>query len=707
MIWHIFKKDLRLLWPMAAIVSAVHVLNAVLLINGGGFARSSTEQLSEYGWISNNALPGVSLLGLVILVIAAIQQDRLPGATQDWLTRPIPRGQLFAAKGLFIVLAGLLPILLADLAMGMAEHFGVADVIAASLTRSAVMLCLVCLPAVLIGVVTRSLTEALVFAVAIIVLLILELIAALQSRALSPVMQSGYSWTVVPIVILLNIGALSCLLPLQIRWRSGNRVRWILAAYVCVLPAVFFLPWGTAFQIDRAFGSRDALSPEAISLDATRQVSFTPTVDYGSPQKTPTSVLVRVPIAVVEQRAGNPVFVDRVTFRARSAAGGGFSYEDISNVTQPGYLLGRSVDTPKRSEVFVSIPIDTFTAMRAGHARIEVDVFATKFRLAAEKSMNSLVGGSLDDHGRCYERTDSRLPSKSIYCVSPRPVGNCFEIYDPARRSRRQSFISFYSCSRSYAPWPLPLWRDPYYSVVLGSVDLWRRMAGVEAGSDNSDESKLIVADYVPDVHFTRTIEFQIDGAVERPANARRSVDGVGHAARFASPTGMVADRHGNLFVVDQMDNVIRKVTPAGEVSTFAGAAQEKGRNDGPGQYARFNRPQGIAIDSADDLFVADTGNGVIRKITPAGAVSTIVVSDSTQSDEAPVRFKSPTGIVSTSDGTLYVIDHIQMEGGAAGSVVRKIAPNGVVSNLAGPGDHDDGVGGIEAVIIESQSNHD
>jgi DNA-binding beta-propeller fold protein YncE len=169
----------------------------------------------------------------------------------------------------------------------------------------------------------------------------------------------------------------------------------------------------------------------------------------------------------------------------------------------------------------------------------------------------------------------------------------------------------------------------------------------------------------------------------------------------------MVADRHGNLFVVDQMDNVIRKVTPAGEVSTFAGAAQEKGRNDGPGQDARFNRPQGIAIDSADDLFVADTGNGVIRKITPAGAVSTIVVSDSTQRDEAPVRFKSPTGIVSTSDGTLYVIDHIQMEGGAAGSVVRKIAPNGVVSNLAGPGDRDDGVGGIEAVIIESQSNHD
>jgi hypothetical protein len=89
----------------------------------------------------------------------------------------------------------------------------------------------------------------------------------------------------------------------------------------------------------------------------------------------------------------------------------------------------------------------------------------------------------------------------------------------------------------------------------------------------------------------------------------------------------------------------------------------------------------------------------------PRGVVSTIAVSDSTQSDAAPVRFKSPIDVVSTSDGTLYVID--QIGGAAGGSVVRKIAPNGVVSNLAGPSDRDDGAGGIEAVIIESQSNHD
>jgi DNA-binding beta-propeller fold protein YncE len=233
-------------------------------------------------------------------------------------------------------------------------------------------------------------------------------------------------------------------------------------------------------------------------------------------------------------------------------------------------------------------------------------------------------------------------------------------------------------------------------------------LARADAAPDESDENNLIVANYVPDDHFTRTVEFQIDGAIEKPRNARMSVDGVGSAARFAYPTGVVADRRGNLFIVDQAGSVIRKVTPAGEVSTFAGAAQEKGRNDGPGRDARFNVPHGIAIDSADDLFVADTGNGLIRKITPAGIVSTITVRDDAQGGEAPMRLKSPIGVVWTSDGTLYVIDQNVMAGEAGGSIVRKIAPNGVVSNVAGPGDRDDGPAGIEAqALIESQSSNE
>ncbi len=64
MIWHIYRKDLRLLWPMATLVAGVQLLNAGLLIGGGRFARSSTGEMSEFGWVSNIALPGVALLAL-------------------------------------------------------------------------------------------------------------------------------------------------------------------------------------------------------------------------------------------------------------------------------------------------------------------------------------------------------------------------------------------------------------------------------------------------------------------------------------------------------------------------------------------------------------------------------------------------------------------------------------------------------------------
>jgi ABC-type transport system involved in multi-copper enzyme maturation permease subunit len=222
MIWHIFRKDLRLLWPLAAFVACTQLFNAGLLISGGRFARSSTDVMSEFGWVSNIALPGVALLGLAVLVMAVIQQDRLPGTTQDWLTRPIPRGQLLAAKLLFVVLNGLLPILAADLAMGMAEHLDFADVVAASLTRGGVLLCLVCVPAALIGAVTRTLTEALVLVVAMGVLLIIEFIAYAQVQVPLRMMQSGYDWIIAPILVFLNLGALLILIPLQFRLRSSN-----------------------------------------------------------------------------------------------------------------------------------------------------------------------------------------------------------------------------------------------------------------------------------------------------------------------------------------------------------------------------------------------------------------------------------------------------------------------------------------------------
>src|SRR6266705_3431006 len=100
--------------------------------------------------------------------------------------------------------------------------------------------------------------------------------------------------------------------------------------------------------------------------------------------------------------------------------------------------------------------------------------------------------------------------------------------------------------------------------------------------------------------------------------------DGVGAAARFNGPRAVATDSAGNVYVADTLNFTIRKVTPAGEVTTLAGTAGVFGGTDGTGAAASFSCPAGIATDSTGNVYVADDGNNTIRKVTPAGAVSTL-----------------------------------------------------------------------------------
>src|SRR5436309_1234875 len=97
------------------------------------------------------------------------------------------------------------------------------------------------------------------------------------------------------------------------------------------------------------------------------------------------------------------------------------------------------------------------------------------------------------------------------------------------------------------------------------------------------------------------------------------SSDGPGNSAQFSEPRSVAVDSNGNLFVADTYNHTIRKITAGGIVTTLAGSANSAGSTDGTGSNARFNFPRGIATDSLGNVFVADTGNHTIRKITASG----------------------------------------------------------------------------------------
>lgn len=138
-------------------------------------------------------------------------------------------------------------------------------------------------------------------------------------------------------------------------------------------------------------------------------------------------------------------------------------------------------------------------------------------------------------------------------------------------------------------------------------------------------------------------------------------LDGFGDNAQFNNPSAVAEDAAGNIYVSDSGNDVIRKITPSRVVSTLAGSAGNAGSADGNGAAARFWNPQGLAVDGTGNIYVADTGNNTIRKISPMGQVTTIAgLPGSTGSADGSgpqARFNGPAGIAVDKNGNLYVAD--------------------------------------------------
>jgi sugar lactone lactonase YvrE len=171
------------------------------------------------------------------------------------------------------------------------------------------------------------------------------------------------------------------------------------------------------------------------------------------------------------------------------------------------------------------------------------------------------------------------------------------------------------------------------------------------------------------------------------------TADGKGGLARFNAPRGLAVDGSGNLYVADTGNHAIRKITPSGDVTTFAGKPGVPGSADGT-TTARFANPWALTLDAAGNLFVADTGNSTIRRVSTAGVVSTFAgtatLRGSQDDSGVAARFNLPSGIVADANGNLYVAD-------TGNNAVRKVRPGGNVQTVAGladvPGASTDGTG--------------
>jgi kumamolisin len=213
-------------------------------------------------------------------------------------------------------------------------------------------------------------------------------------------------------------------------------------------------------------------------------------------------------------------------------------------------------------------------------------------------------------------------------------------------------------------------------AALVVATPLWLETFAGEAGNNGSTDGTGnavrfkapgdVATDYTGNIYVVDTDNHTIrkitpNGTVTTLAGlagVSGSTDGLGSAARFNNPSGIVVDIYENIFVADTDNHTIRAITQAGNVTTVAGLAGSSGSADGAGSSARFNHPSGIAVDAEDNLYVADTGNNTIRMIT-SGTVTTLAGTAGTigSTDGAEGLFSSPEGIAVTFGGGVYVAD--------------------------------------------------
>lgn len=202
---------------------------------------------------------------------------------------------------------------------------------------------------------------------------------------------------------------------------------------------------------------------------------------------------------------------------------------------------------------------------------------------------------------------------------------------------------------------------------------------------------------YVADTRNNLIRKIDLNGNVTTVAGTGNfgASNGAALSSTFGNPTGIEIDEStGTIYVADHLTHIIRKIDPAGNVSTIAGTAFLTGTADGQGATARFNRPYGLELDNNGDIIVADEWNHLIRRVTPTGLVTTIAGNGTIGSQDgtgAGATFNYPWDITVDNNDDMYVADGFN-------NVIRKITPTGVVTTYvgtAGTSGANDGTGPI------------
>ncbi|MEO8313150.1 MAG: hypothetical protein ABI645_00005 [Pseudomonadota bacterium] len=531
MIWHIFRKDARLLWPLALSVVSLQALCALLTWVLGHF-----EQPAQLAPLARN-LPLLIYLGIGVLGVVVVHQDPLSSERADWLVRPIKRSDLALSKVLFMALLVSLPILLVDIAQQLALHFQPRVSIGVAASRAAALFVVVSLPALAVGAVSRSLADAVVFGITSIIAL--TLVEATAFTALRPgqlaVEVTWIAYACAGLVLLL--GAVVTLAFQYATRRTFAARGIILISALAVLCVLLGLPRGALMFLQDQLWGRPADSGIALAFDPdsqTKPSEAEPLRLRPSSHVTPAKraayaaeflesseqvTQIGLPLRLSGMNANDVLFADGIRLRIISLSGAvlyqgwgvcfrlsnGVGVNCLQNSLEVWAPGERTSSTPV--EQYLKLPRAVYVRLENQPVRLEIAYDLTRF-LRQPKQIIGAIGSvqPLRHLGSCATRIDNDGDEVELRCLSNIAVPSCAAVFLEETETNARN-PELHLCAPNYAPYHRSGIED---AVGRSNLTLPFRdpsgLARYPVGSDVIQRARIVFAAYEPSEHFHRTV---------------------------------------------------------------------------------------------------------------------------------------------------------------------------------------------------------
>ena len=488
MIWHIFKKDFRLLWRFAAVVAVLEFLAVSVLYQAdhGGFDGRRTSALL-------NVLVVLQLIGSAALAAAAVHSDAVPGVRQDWLVRPIPRRDLLSAKVLFVVLVVQGPMLIADIVGAMASGVPFGEMIAATIIRDLCMLVALYLPVLAFASLTSSLTEnivAIVIAVAA-YSLFSTAVNALKTFGGSSMATSGVEWLAeLALLFVAGVGAATVLI-FQFTKRRTIRARWLTTGIALLCMFANMPPWRPLFAIQQR------LSPVPGAAAAV-QLRFAPELGGVRGNRSGTFngqsiTSVALPMEISGVPPDTVLRADRIQVR----------------MSTPHLLdmdLDASAPAPLGKTMYATTLVEAreYSEYRGRPVRVDLDYSLTLLRLTDAHVVPALHDWmNIPGFGRCETRLVHMKTALQLHCLMDQNTPPCATLFleNPATGKRNPPVNA---CSGQYTPLYTQYLPDALRRAMIDMPLRDTADAAYPIDLAQVYDSRVVMRFYQPVEHFTR-----------------------------------------------------------------------------------------------------------------------------------------------------------------------------------------------------------